>query len=313
MPAAAPSSLTPGAFVMLLVLATLFGGNHVAARFAFDDGVDVATAVAFRGALTALVVGGLVWAQRVPRSMTGRQRTALLGVSALIALQSFAIYAAVARLPVALALLAFNTWPMWTALWARLLYGHRPERRTLLAIPLLLAGLGLALDVLGAASGLGAQAQWGRIGIGVACAVGAAATFGVVMVLTQHEIAALDGRLRSAVTMALVGLLALLVTQLQGGLRLPQTPPGWWGLALLTLLYGTAFTLMFTLLPKLGVVGSSPILNVEPVAAMVLAWALLDQRIAPVQVAGALLVVGTVMALGLRRRVVTPPATRESR
>jgi drug/metabolite transporter (DMT)-like permease len=58
---------------------------------------------------------------------------------------------------------------------------------------------------------------------------------------------------------------------------------------------------MFTLLPRLGVVGTSPILNVEPVAAMVLAWALLGQRIAPVQVVGALVVVGTVMVLGLKK------------
>lgn len=35
---------------------------------------------------------------------------------------------------------------------------------------------------------------------------------------------------------------------------------------------------------------------------LVLAWAILGQAIAPVQVAGALLVVGTVMGLGLRRR-----------
>jgi hypothetical protein len=33
-----------------------------------------------------------------------------------------------------------------------------------------------------------------------------------------------------------------------------------------------------------------------------MAWALLDQRIAVMQVAGALLVVGTVMALGLRKK-----------
>jgi drug/metabolite transporter (DMT)-like permease len=67
-------------------------------------------------------------------------------------------------------------------------------------------------------------------------------------------------------------------------------------------LYGTAFTLMFSLLPRLGVVGNSAIMNIEPVFALVLAWLLLGQAIAPVQVAGALIVVGTVMALGLRRR-----------
>ena len=140
-----------------------------------------------------------------------------------------------------------------------------------------------------------------RIGAGVAFAILAGSTFGLVMVVTQHEIAAIDGRLRSAVTMGVVGLLALVVTQLQGGLQLPHTPPGWWGLLMLTVLYGTAFTLLFTLLPRLGVVGSSPILNVEPVAAMVMAWALLGQRIAPIQVLGALIVVGTVMVLGLKR------------
>ena len=59
---------------------------------------------------------------------------------------------------------------------------------------------------------------------------------------------------------------------------------------------------MFTLLPKLGVVGDSPIMNVEPVAALALAWAILGQSVSLVQVPGALLVVGTVMGLGLRRR-----------
>jgi drug/metabolite transporter (DMT)-like permease len=296
------TALSPRAFVMLLLLAAMFGGNHVAARFAFNDGVDVATAVTLRSGVTALIVGALVWQQRVAWAMSRRQQGMLLGISLLVAVQSLTIYAAVARLPVALALLAFNTWPMFTAVWARVLYGHRPERRVLVATPVLLAGLALALDIFGAASGLGAQAQWGRIGAGVAFAVVAAASFGLVMVLTQHEVAAIDGRLRSALTMALVALLALAVTQAQGGMRLPHTAPGWWGLVMLTLLYGTAFTVMFTLLPRLGVVGSSPILNVEPVAAMVLAWALLGQRIAPVQVVGALVVVGTVMVLGLKKR-----------
>ena len=71
---------------------------------------------------------------------------------------------------------------------------------------------------------------------------------------------------------------------------------------MLTFLYGTAFTIMFTVLPKLGVVGNSAIMNVEPVFALVLAWALLGQSIAGVQLLGALVVVGTVMYLGLRKR-----------
>jgi drug/metabolite transporter (DMT)-like permease len=50
------------------------------------------------------------------------------------------------------------------------------------------------------------------------------------------------------------------------------------------------------------VAGNSAIMNVEPVFALVLAWLILGQSIAPIQVVGALIVVGTVMALGLRKR-----------
>jgi drug/metabolite transporter (DMT)-like permease len=300
--AAAPSAtLTRVAFATLLLIAFMMGANHVAARVAFNHGVDVATAVSFRSTVTALVVGLLLVVQQVPVRLTSRHRRALPGIGLLIGVQSLCLYAAVARLPVALALLAFNTYPLWTALWARVIYRHRPEPRVLRAMPVMLLGLALALDVLGAASGLGVAGQWGRIGIGVAFALAAAATFGMVLVLTQHEAGTLDGRVRTATTMSVAALVALAGVASQGGFALPQAAPGWWGLLALTFLYGTAFTILFTVLPRLGVVGNSAIMNIEPIFALVLAWALLGQAIAPMQVAGGLLVVATVMWLGLRR------------
>jgi drug/metabolite transporter (DMT)-like permease len=292
----------PRAFVMLLLLACMFAGNHVAARIALDHGMNVATAVAVRSLGTAAVVAIIVALYRVPLALNARQRRFMPLIAALVAVQSLCLYASVARIPVGLALLAFNTYPLWTAAAAWAIYRHRPERAILVAMPVILFGLALALDVSGAASGLGAQAHWGRIGAGVGFALVAGASFGLVLALTQHEVADLDGRLRTAITMGIVGVLALLGTATQGGLHWPDAGAGWWGLAALTLLYGTAFTIMFTLLPKLGVVGSSPILNVEPVAALAMAWLWLGQSVSAIQLVGALLVVGTVMALGLRRR-----------
>jgi drug/metabolite transporter (DMT)-like permease len=203
---------------------------------------------------------------------------------------------------VALALLAFNTYPLSTAFWARVLYKHQPEKAVLWSMPVILVGLALALDVLGAASGLGASEHWSQIGSGVAFALAASATFGLALVYTQHETAGLDGRLRTFSSMSLVGVLAVAAAFSQGGFHLPNAPAGWWGLGMLTFLYGTAFTILFTVLPRLGVVGNSAIMNVEPVFALVLAWALLDQAIAPIQLVGAVLVVGTVIWLGLRKR-----------
>lgn len=280
----------------------MMGANHVAARTAFNHGVDVVTAVTFRSTVTAFVVALILWQQKVALQLTVRHRKSLLLIGALIAVQSVCLYSAVARLPVALALLAFNTYPLLTAFWARVLYGHRPERMVLLAMPVMLMGLALALDVLGAASGLGAAEHWGQIGAGVAFALAASATFGLALVITQHEAADVDGRLRTFTTMGTVAILAAVVALTQSGIHLPNASAGWWGLGALTFLYGTAFTIMFTVLPKLGVVGNSAIMNVEPVFALVLAWALLGQSIAPMQLVGALVVVATVMWLGLRKR-----------
>ena len=299
----APSSraLTGTAFASLLLIAFMMGANHVAARLAFEHGVDVPTAVAFRSGVTALVVALLLRVYRVPVRLTARHRKALPAMGLLVGVQSLCLYSAVARLPVALALLAFNTYPLWTALWARLVYGHRPHRNMVRAMPVMLLGLALALDVLGAASGLGAAGHWSRIGAGVAFALTAAATFGLALVLTQHEAGDLDGRLRTFSTMGIVAVLALAGVAYQGGFHLPTAAPGWWGLLGLTALYGTAFTIMFTVLPRLGVVGHSAIMNIEPIFALVLAWAVLGQAIAPVQVAGGLLVVATVVWLGTRK------------
>jgi drug/metabolite transporter (DMT)-like permease len=295
-------ALSAGAFATLLLIALMMGANHVAARIAFNNGVDVATAVVFRSSVTALVILIILAVQGVRVKFTARHKRMLPVIGLLIGVQSLCLYSAVARLPVALALLAFNTYPIWTAVWSLALYRHRPERPLLIAMPVILVGLALALDVFGAASGLGAQGQWTRIGAGVAFALAAAATFGLALVITQHEVGDIDGRVRTATTMMLAGLVALTMVVSQGGFHLPQAPAGWAGLATLTFLYGTAFTIMFTVLPRLGVVGNSAIMNVEPVFALVLAWLILGQTIAPVQVFGALIVVGAVMVLGMRRR-----------
>ncbi|MES2413100.1 MAG: DMT family transporter [Pseudomonadota bacterium] len=294
-------ALSGTAFATLLLIAVVMGANHVAARFAFNNGVDVATAVTVRSLVTAAVVGLLFFVGGTRTLLSRQHKVFLLAIGLLIGVQSLCLYSAVARLPVVLALLAFNTYPLWTAIWNRVFYGQKPERATLLAMPFILVGLCMALDVFGAASGLGAAGQWSRIGAGVAFALAAAASFGLALVLMQHKTAGLDGRLRTASTMGVAGVVALGMVAAQGGVHLPQAEAGWWGLAALTFLYGTGFTIMFTVLPKLGVAGNSAIMNVEPVAAMLLAWLILGQTIAPIQIAGALLVVGTVVALGLRK------------
>ena len=130
-----PRALSGTAFATLLLIALMMGANHVAARLAFNHGVDVATAATFRSMTTALVVTALVLIQGVSLRLTHRHRRFLPLIGLLIGVQGLCLYSAVARLPVALALLAFNSYPLWAAVWDRLLYQRQPEPVSLLVYP----------------------------------------------------------------------------------------------------------------------------------------------------------------------------------
>ena len=74
------------------------------------------------------------------------------------------------------------------------------------------------------------------------------------------------------------------------------------GLTLLTILYGTGITGVFTLLPRFGAVNNAAILNFEPVAALLLGWMVLDQRIGSLQLLGGAIVIAAIIMLTTGRR-----------
>lgn len=287
------------AATLIILISITFSSNHVAARLAFDHGVSVLTAVTFRSGCTAIVVLGLVIAAGVSLKLSTLTlaRAAVVGV--FITIQSYCLYASVARLPVALALLTFNTFPIVIALLAWALGGERPRRRTLIAMPIIFCGLALALDAL---QWIGDRRLPGDEALaGIAFALGASVSFGAAMVLTQHWLVEIDGRLRSVLTMTVVGVITFIAGATGEGFHLPTDSTGWVGLALLTLLYGTAITALFVLLPRIGAVNNSPIMNIEPIAAMVIAWLALGQSAGPAQIVGALMVVGAIIFLSSGR------------
>ena len=289
---------------LLLLTATIFAANHIAARVAFDHGVDVVTAVAVRSGTTALVLLLFLRLARVPLALDRRTAGRAVVVGLLLAVQSYGLYSAVALIPVALALLTFNTFPFLLALLSWAASGVRPARRTFLAMLVALFGLSLALDVAGRVSldgGPGFAARWATIGPGVAHALVASLAFAGVLYLTTRWLAALEARLRTVLTMGVVSLVAIAAGVIGGGLALPAEPLAWVGLALLTVFYGIAFTMMFAILPRVGAVENAALLNFEPIASLGLAWAILGQAVAPVQVVGALIVIAAVVVIGLRR------------
>ncbi|MGH8673494.1 MAG: DMT family transporter [Burkholderiales bacterium] len=289
---------------LLLVVATVFGANHIAARVAFEHGANVTTAVAFRSTGTALFVALLLYIYRIPWRIPQRTAGHAIIVGLLVASQSYCLYSAVAIIPVALALLVFQTFPMLLALLSWTAGGERPARRALLAMPLALVGLVLALDVWGrgGAHVTGFAGRWSEIGVGVLWAGAAALSFAGAFLLMTKWLGAIDGRLRSFLTMSVVALVVLAGGAAAGDFRLPADFTGWVAIAVLTACYGTAITAVFVLLPRIGAVNNAMVLNFEPIAVLALAWVILDQKVASLQIVGAFIVVGAIMVLGASKK-----------
>lgn len=286
--------------VLLLVVATTFGANHVAARIAFDHGTNVTTAVAFRSTGTALFVLALLFLNGISLKIPGRTFAHSVLIGLLIAVQSYCLYSAVALIPVALALLAFQTFPMLLSLISWVAGGERPSRRVLLAMPVALLGLALALDVWGKSGDI--AGRWAEVGAGVLWAIGASVSFAMALYLITRWLGGMDGRLRSFLFMSVVAVVTLAGGAVTNGFALPVDGTGWIGLALLTVFYGTAITSMFVLLPRLGAVNNAAVLNFEPIAVLGLAWLILGQAVAPLQIVGAFIVVGAIAWMGAGKR-----------
>ena len=284
------------AVILLLMIAVTFSANHIAARIAFEHGTSVTTAVVVRACCTTLFVLALMRAQGVVITLTRRQVWRALGIGVLLAVQSYSLYSAVARIPVALALLSFNTFPMLFALISWASGGERPSARALTAMPIALVGLLFALDVLGQTDAI--AARWLEIGAGVGWALGASLSFALILYFSGRWLKDVDGRVRTFYTMGAAAVLIAAAGAASGTFAFPRDGAGWLGLALLTLFYGAAITALFILLPRIRAVNNSVVLSFEPISALVLGWLILGQSVAPLQVLGAFIVVGAIIYLG---------------
>ncbi len=301
-PAVATPFSRPVAVLILACLACTFAANHIAARIAFDDGTGVLLAVLCRSGLTLLVlIGILCWQRQRLQLPTGTRGWQLL-LGLLIATQSLTLYSAVARIPVALALLVANVFPILLALLTWALGGSAPGRRTSLLMALILFGLVLALDV---PARLSAEASPSSDWLlGVLLAFCAASAFAGALWVTDHKLADVRGALRSMLTMSVVFASMLVVgisDLLPGALSLPASTSGWLGLAALAVLYGTAFSLLFILFPRLNMAQNTPVMNIEPIASLALGWLILGQMLGGLQMVGGAIVVTGIVLLSLRR------------
>lgn len=232
-------------------------------------------------------------------------RTAVLGtlnIGAFFALLFVAAY----RLPGGVAATAGALQPLVAAALAAWLLGERFTRRVALAA---LSGVaGVALLVLGPDAALDP--------LGVAAALAGTVSMATGVVMTKRW-----GRpvpLLTATGWQLVagGLVLLPLAVLVEGAPPTFTPENWLGTGWLAVLgTGLAYSLWFRGIERLPVNALTFLGLMSPVVATVLGWALLEQRLTPLQLTGAVLVAVAVVAPqlpGRRSLPGTPPPTLEA-
>ncbi|MSO95439.1 MAG: DMT family transporter [Thermoleophilia bacterium] len=224
-------------------------------------------------------------------AVTGRSRllgpgSHLLGLVALGCIQAVhwcLFFETVRRGSVALAVITFAAAPVFLAVLAPLVLS---ERLSNVALGALVPGVvGIALV---ARAGTGAQSfGWGAL----ACGIGSALTFSVLLVLSKRLLHAGARPLTVAFWDCLVGGAALAPALLLVAGPRPTRGAEWAGVLLLGAVLTGLATLAYEVLLRHVTAQTAGILTfLEPVSALILAWWLLDQSLTPRALVGAALV-----------------------
>ncbi len=256
-------------------------------------GTGTATAAFYRCFLALPVLVALAVLEqrrRGPRPRAARLGAVLAGF--FLAIDLVLWNHTIAEVGAGIATVLGNMQVLFVAFVAWTVFGERPPRRFLIALPVVMAGVVAVSGLIGGASHGGHALAGIAYGIGTSIAY---AGFLLILRRTSSGAPHTAGPLAEATAGAALG--SLLLGLVFGGLRLEIPWPSFWWLLLLSLTSQTIGWLLITSsLPRLPAAVSSLLLLLQPAAAMLLAAAVLGERPTLIQLAGALLVCGGVVA-----------------
>jgi drug/metabolite transporter (DMT)-like permease len=294
--AAQPSDPTtrsdPTGVAIAIVASSLFATLGVLSRTAYDLGLAPFAFVAWRAAIGAIGLWAAILLIRGRRrsmlpwgQMSGATRRTLAVTVLIGAALNLFIFFAFAHITIALALLAFYTYPAIVAAASVALGRERLD--TWRAVALVLALVGMAAVVLG---GLGPDSALQIDPIGVAAALGAAACQ-AAFVLLSRGYSSIPSDQAMASILAGTGVVAVVVTIVTGGPGLLLEPLA--NGQLLGLLIGVGIfaaavpSFMFlTAVRRLGGIRTGIVMLAEPVVGVVLAAIFLSEPVGPLQAVG---------------------------
>jgi drug/metabolite transporter (DMT)-like permease len=290
-------------YVLALAGATMFAWLGPLSRWAEADGVTTIPFVAWRAGVGALLLAAVVAVRALltrtsaPRP-PARELATLAAATVLALVLNVAIFGAFTRVTIAIALLGLYTYPAMVAAVALVTGSERATPTTIAALLIALGGMALVL-----VGGIDAQGvTLDALGVGLALLAAACQT--VFITISRRGYTSIPADRAMAVILAGTAIGCVAIVLLTGDTRQLTMPFGRTDLLLVLLVAGTlgagiASLFFLSAVRLIGGMRTGILMLFEPVVAVTLAAVLLHESIRPIQVLGAIGVLGA--ALLLRR------------
>jgi drug/metabolite transporter (DMT)-like permease len=273
----------------LILLSTAgFSINIIISNMAYRGGIDVPTINAVRHSVTAILLFLFLRIRGKQILLAPRERYAgfILGIT--VFMMGFGYLSATQYIPVSVAVLIFYTSPFLIAVIARFTENEPITAIRLIAIAIAFTGLALALKVHSVA-GL----NWRGVAFAFIATLGVS-SFVVISSLTIRtaEPQAVNFHCLTTGTILFVAFMFI-----NGGPAAHIATSGWIKLAAASLALTIGYVTLLLGLEIIGPVKTSMLMNAEPILTIFLAAVLLDERLSPIQLIGAGLVMAGILLI----------------
>ena len=290
-----------------VVAASLFGMLGPLARFGADAGIEGLAFTSWRATLGVAFLAVLIVARRrVGESLTSivtldrRGRATLASAALLAVLLNAAVFSAFERIPIALALMLFYTYPAGVVVVDAVLGRETITPTRVLA--LVLSTTGVVLLLAGGMTG-GSGAPIDPVGVLLGLAAAACQVVFVTISRTGYRTVRADAATLVILGGSMVGGAILAVVAGQGdGLLAPFRTLSPWPIILLAgvVAAGLSSLLFLTAIRRIGGTRTGILMLFEPVVGTILAGILLGESLGPIQVTGVALVLAGALVLQVR-------------
>lgn len=283
------------AIALVLWFTISFALTNSMAGLAYKGGADPLTVATARFIVPTLVLALALWVTGARFSLPKSDAIAAVILGLITAGFSFSILNAIEILGVSLAVLIFFLFPLFTSLIVAVMGWEKLTATTIAAALVAFAGLALIFGVNGESLAI----------LGIIYALVGAFGLALVSAVSSRVIRSGDSRQVTFYIVSTAAIVFIAFSLILNDPQLPQTGSGWVGIAGTSVFYACGIIGYFAAIAKIGPAKATLYSYVEPLFTMFAAYLFLGELLAPLQIVGALIVVGALTATGvagLRKR-----------